>query len=66
MNTQQLLQKLTKLNPNIAKNERAKQYLTTVMNNDAQKGEEIANNLLQTYGKSKEEALAEARRFFGM
>lgn len=66
MNTQQLIQKLTKLNPNIAKNERAQQYLTTVINNDSQKGEEIANNLLQTYGKSKEEALAEARRFFGM
>ena len=38
--------------------------LQAIQNNDSKTGEEIANNLCQTYGISKEQAIAKAREFF--
>lgn len=43
----------------------AQQAIQILQSRDAQAGEQFANNLLQTYGISREEALQRAQRQFG-
>lgn len=62
---QSMLKMLT-ANPAIADNPQARTYIDVLQSGDAAKGEEIANNLLETYGMTKEEALAKARQFFNI
>ena len=40
--------------------------LEVVQSGDSARGEQIANNLLKTYGVSREDALAQAKRFFNL
>lgn len=61
-----LLQSLMANNPSIANNPNAQNYLNVIQNNDRTKGEEIANNLCQTMGVTKEQAIAQAKAFFGL
>lgn len=61
-----LLQSLMANNPSIANNPNAQNYLNVIQNNDQTKGEEIANNLCQTMGVTKEQAIAQAKAFFGL
>ena len=51
-------------NPAIANNPNARSMLEVVQSGDSKRGEQIANNLLKTYGMTKEEALQPARGFF--
>lgn len=51
--------------PEIAGNPRAQEMLGILRDGDAQRGEELANNLLGNYGMTREQALARAREFFG-
>lgn len=44
--------------------ETQRNLVDVVRNNDTSRGEAIAMNLCNTMGKSKEEAIAEARQFF--
>lgn len=53
-----------KNNPAIANNPMAQNCLSILESGDAKRGEEMANNLLQSYGISKEDALNQARSFF--
>lgn len=66
MNLSQWAINLISKNPNIANNPRAKEYIQIIQNGDSSRGEEIANNLCQTYGMSREDAIASARNFFGI
>lgn len=59
-----LLNQLIQNNPNIQQNPQAQSMIDIIKNNDSVKGEQIANNLLQTYGVSKEDALKRAQQFF--
>lgn len=59
-----LLNQLIQNNPNIQQNPQAQAMIDVIKNNDQTKGEQIANNLLQTYGVSKEDALKRAQQFF--
>lgn len=52
--------------PDIAGNPRAQEMLEILQNGDSRRGEEVAGNILKTYGVTKEQALAKARRFFGL
>lgn len=61
-----LLQSLMANNPAIANNPNAQNYLNVIQNNDQTRGEEIANNLCQTMGVTKEQAIAQAKAFFGL
>lgn len=56
--------KMIRANPAIADNPQAQGYLDVLESGDATKGEEIANNLLKSYGATKEEALAKAKAYF--
>lgn len=61
-----LLQGLIANNPAIANNPNAQNYLNVIQSNDQTKGEQIANNLCQTMGVTKEQAIAQAKAFFGL
>lgn len=61
-----LLQGLMANNPAIANNPNAQNYLSVIQSNDSVKGEQIANNMCQSMGMSREEALARAKAFFGL
>lgn len=51
--------------PQIANNPQAKEMIDVIRNNDSVKGQQIAQNLCNTYGVTKEEATNKARSFFG-
>lgn len=53
-----------KASPAIANNPQMQSYIEVLESGDSKRGEEIANNLLKTYGMTKEDALAQARAFF--
>lgn len=55
---------MIKANPAIADNPQAQSYLDVLESGDSKRGEEIANNLLNSYGMTKEEALKQAKAFF--
>lgn len=64
INFQEFAMNLIKNSPNIKNNPMAQNAIEAIQNNDAAKGEEIANNLCETYGISREEAMAKAKEFF--
>lgn len=55
---------LLKMNPQVSNNPQAMEMLNVIQSGDVQKGEQIANNLCQTYGISKEDATKQAENFF--
>lgn len=61
---QNLLNMLIQRNPNIANNPRNKAMLEAIQNGDSVKGEQLANNLCQSYGVTREQALAQAKQYF--
>jgi hypothetical protein len=64
INIQQFAMNLLQSNPNVAKNPQAQEMLKVIQNGDSQRGQMIAENLCKTYGITKEDALAQAKRFF--
>lgn len=66
MSIQQIVNSLLQNNPNIKNNPNAQEMLNVIMSNDSVKGEQIARNLCQTYGLTKEEAVQKARQFFNI
>ncbi len=61
MNLRQMAMNIISQNPQIANNPNARAMVDAIRNGDAQAGTEIANNLLQTYGLSKEDGVAQAK-----
>ena len=53
-------------NPSFANNPRAQEYISIIKNNDSQRGNEIAQNLCATYGMSVDQAVCQAKQFFGI
>lgn len=51
-------------NPQIARNPRAQQLISVIQNGDSEQGEQIAMNLCETYGTTKEQAISDAKNFF--
>lgn len=41
-------------------------YIDVIKRNDAQAGEQLAMNICRSMGISKEQAIAQARRYFGI
>lgn len=63
-NIQAFAMNLLKNNPKIANNPQAQNFIDVIQRGDQAQGEEIANNLLNTFGVSKEEGLQQAKNFF--
>lgn len=53
-------------NPNIANAPMAKEMIEVLKSGDNSRGEQMANNILQTYGITKDDAISQAKKFFGM
>lgn len=51
-------------NSNVANNPNAQEFIQVIQNGDSVKGEQIAQNLCDTYGMSKEDAIRNAKSFF--
>ena len=60
----QFLMSQIQQNPNIANNPQAQNYIQIIQSGDQKKGEEIAQNLLKSYGMTKERGMAQVKRFF--
>lgn len=65
-NFQSMLDQMLRSQPGIAQNPIAQNYINVIRSGDSQRGQQIAQNLLKTYGISKEEALAQARQILHM
>lgn len=61
-----LVQMLLSRNPNVQNNPQSKALLDVIMNNDAERGQQIAENLCKTYGVTKDDAVAQAKKFFNI
>lgn len=53
-------------NPRVASNPQFKQMIDVIQNGNDEQGQQIAENICKTYGVSKEDAVADAKRFFGI
>jgi hypothetical protein len=51
-------------NPNVRANPQMQEMLNVIQSGDSVRGQQIAENLCNTYGVSKENAIANARNFF--
>lgn len=52
-------------NPQIANNPRNQELFQIIQSGDEKRGQEVAENLCKTFGVSKDDALENARIFFG-
>lgn len=57
---------LIKQNPNIANNPRAQEYINVIQSGDSKRGQEIASNILNTYGLTKEQAMHDIASHFNL
>lgn len=65
MNTpMQFLQNVLRNNPGVVNNPQAQNYINVLQSGDAQAGQRLAENLLNTYGMTKEQGMAQVRQFF--
>lgn len=53
-------------NPKLAGNPQAQQLIDVIQRGDEKQGEEIADNLCKTFGTTREQAVSEAKKFFGL
>lgn len=53
-------------NPNIANNPNAQEFINVIKSGDSVKGAQIAQNLCDTYGVSKDDAIKNAKMFFNL
>lgn len=51
-------------NPQMRNNPLAQEFISVLQSGNAQRGEEIANNLCQTYGVNRDQAIQQARNYF--
>lgn len=65
-NISQLVMQLMANNPRLANNPQAQQYLKVIQSGDSVAGQQLANNILQTYGLTKEQAIQQAMQGFGL
>lgn len=61
-----ILMNVMQNNPNFQNNPVAQNYANVLLSGDSKRGEEIANNLLKSYGVTKEQALAAAKKMFNL
>ena len=66
LNMRDLAMNLISSNPQIAQNPQAQEMINVIKSGDAERGKQIANNLCQTYGVTPDQAIAQARKMFGI
>ena len=61
-----LLMKMIQNNPAIANNPQAQEWIQVIQSGDSARGEEIANNLLNSMGMTKDQAKQQISQRFGI
>ena len=56
---------MLRMNPQLRNNPQAQEWLQVIQSGDSARGEELANNILQSIGMTKEQAMQEASKRFG-
>ena len=51
-------------NPRISQNPNFREYIDVIRRGDSVRGQQIADNLCRSYGSSRDETIANARRYF--
>lgn len=64
-NMEQFALNMIQNSPKCKNNKMAQELADILKSHDNKRGEEMANNLLQTYGSSKEDGIQKAKKFFG-
>lgn len=62
----QFAMNLINRNPKVAKNPVAQQLIGVIQNGSEEQGQAIAENICNSYGVTKEQALEDAKKFFGI
>lgn len=62
----QMAMNLISQNSNIANNPNAQEFIKVIQNGDSERGQQIADNLCQSYGMTRDEALKSAKSFFNL
>lgn len=65
-NPAQMAMNLINQNPRVASNPQAQELMQIIQSGDSVRGEQMANNILNSYGITKEQGLADAKKFFGL
>lgn len=63
-NLEQMAMLLLQKNPQIANSPQGQQFMQILKSGDTEKGQQMAQNLCQSYGETPEEALKKAQKFF--
>lgn len=63
-NPMQFALNMIQRNPQIANNPRAQDMIKVIQSGDSARGQQLAENLCQTYGVTKEQAMNQAMQFF--
>lgn len=63
-NPQQFALNLIANNPNVIQNDKQKHWVDVIKSGNSQEGEQLANNLLNTYGVRREDVPNIAQQFF--
>lgn len=64
MDIHQFAMAMLKRNPKIRDNPNAREMIDCIEKNDASRGEQYANNILNSRGVSRNEAISQARNYF--
>lgn len=64
MDIRQFAMRMLKQNPSIRDNPNAREMIDCIEKNDSSRGTEIANNILNSRGVSRNEGVSQARNFF--
>lgn len=62
----QIAMMMLQRNPNIANSPQGQQFMQILKNDDAEKGQQMAQNFCQSYGVKPEDALKQAKQFFNL
>ena len=63
-NPMQFFQSMIQNNPGIQNNPMAQNFIGIMQSGDVKRGEAMANNILSTYGITKDQAMNQVRQFF--
>lgn len=66
MNPMQFAMNMIQHNPQIMNNPMAQNYINVIQSGDAQKGQQLAENICKSYGMTPQQALQQAKQFFNI
>lgn len=66
MNPVQFAMSMIQQNPQVMNNPMAQNYIGVIQSGDAQKGQQLAENICKSYGVTPQQAMQQAKQFFNI